>query len=50
VFRKAGWLPPLPPAVAEEKEAVGLFRIMNAQMRQAVLVATVLAIVQRCGG
>ena len=33
VFRIAGILPPLPPAVEEEEEAQGLFRGLDAQMQ-----------------
>ncbi len=37
VYRRAGLLPPLPPEVAEEKEAVRILRSMSAQQRAYVL-------------
>ena len=37
VLRRAGLLPPLPAAVEEEREAIGLLRRLNVQARQVVL-------------
>lgn len=37
VLRRAGLLPPVPPAVAEEREAVVMLRQLPAESREAVL-------------
>lgn len=37
VFRRAGLLPPVPPAVADEDELVHIFRRLPATLRSAVL-------------
>jgi transcriptional regulator with XRE-family HTH domain len=37
VFRLAGLLPPLPPAVKEEREAIGLLRNLSPDLRAAAL-------------
>jgi hypothetical protein len=37
VFRLAGLKPPLPPAVAEEREAMRLFRSLPGMLREVVL-------------
>jgi len=37
VFRLAGLLPTLPPVVEQEKEALGLFRALDTQMRSVAL-------------
>jgi len=37
VFRRARLLPPLPPAVAEEREAMALFRTLPSAVRATVL-------------
>jgi len=37
VLRRAGILPPLPPAVAEEREVVGLLRRLGASMRETAV-------------
>jgi transcriptional regulator with XRE-family HTH domain len=37
VFRKAGLLPPLPPAVEEEQEMVGILRNLPASVRDTVI-------------
>lgn len=37
IFRRAGLLPPLPPAVEEEKEAVTILRRLSDQVRQTAI-------------
>jgi transcriptional regulator with XRE-family HTH domain len=37
IFRLAGLLPPIPPAVEEEREAIGILRALSPELRAAVM-------------